>query len=225
MTQYVFDSREVIRYRYPTHTNDLIMDRAQATASRRSSSSSSPARRRRSTSIPTPSRSSSSSRARARWGSGPDAAEKHPLKVGDFVRTPPGVPHSVRCLGDGRFVYLSIDCFVAGPDPAEPTWDCARPPDVRDNGWEFDAVKLGPVATARELSTSADRAPARWRNNDQALRRPRRVAPSRTPTTARSSRPGGSTSPMSGSIPARRSRRTRTSTRTRSTTWPRGPGS
>ena len=32
MTQYVFDPRQVIRYRYPTHTNDLIMDREQATA-------------------------------------------------------------------------------------------------------------------------------------------------------------------------------------------------
>ena len=33
MTQYVFDSRQALRYRFPTHTNDLIMDRRDATAS------------------------------------------------------------------------------------------------------------------------------------------------------------------------------------------------
>lgn len=32
MTQYVFDPRQVIRYRFPTHTNDLIMDRQHAAA-------------------------------------------------------------------------------------------------------------------------------------------------------------------------------------------------
>ena len=33
MTQYVFDTRQVVRYRFPTHTNDLIMDRRDAAAS------------------------------------------------------------------------------------------------------------------------------------------------------------------------------------------------
>ncbi len=32
MTQYVFSPRDVIRYRFPTHTNDLIMDRRAGTA-------------------------------------------------------------------------------------------------------------------------------------------------------------------------------------------------
>jgi hypothetical protein len=33
VTQYVFDARKVVRYRFPTHTNDLIMDRREASAS------------------------------------------------------------------------------------------------------------------------------------------------------------------------------------------------
>jgi mannose-6-phosphate isomerase-like protein (cupin superfamily) len=33
VTQYVFDSRKVSRYRFPTHTNDLIMDRRDAATS------------------------------------------------------------------------------------------------------------------------------------------------------------------------------------------------
>ena len=37
VTQYVFDPRDVVRYRFPTHTNDLIMDRARPSRRRRSS--------------------------------------------------------------------------------------------------------------------------------------------------------------------------------------------
>src|SRR5438876_6798561 len=33
LPQYVFDTRQAIRYRFPTHTNDLIMDRRDAAAS------------------------------------------------------------------------------------------------------------------------------------------------------------------------------------------------
>jgi quercetin dioxygenase-like cupin family protein len=145
VTQYVFDPREAVRYRYPTHTNDLIMDRWQAKASEAFFVILEPGE------APPIHVHADAEQVffildgEGELGVGPDAAEKHPLKAGDFVRTPPGVPHSVRCLGGSRFVYLSIDCFVAGPDPAEPTWDTHVHQMCRDNGWEFDAVKLGAV--------------------------------------------------------------------------------
>ena len=145
MTQYVFDSREVIRYRYPTHTNDLIMDRAQATASEAFFVILEPGESPPIHVHPDAEQVFFILEGEGEMGVGPDAAEKHPLKVGDFVRTPPGVPHSVSCLGGSRFVYLSIDCFVAGPDPAEPTWDSHVHQMCKDNGWAFNAVKLGPV--------------------------------------------------------------------------------
>jgi mannose-6-phosphate isomerase-like protein (cupin superfamily) len=78
-------------------------------------------------------------------GIGRSADEKYPLRVGDFVRTPPGVPHSVLCTGPSRLVYLSIDCFTAGPHPAEPTWDSHVHQMCIDHGWEFESVKLGRV--------------------------------------------------------------------------------
>ncbi len=31
MTRYVFSTAETIRYRYPTHVNDLVLDRVEAT--------------------------------------------------------------------------------------------------------------------------------------------------------------------------------------------------
>jgi quercetin dioxygenase-like cupin family protein len=145
VTQYVFDPRRVIRYRYPTHTNDLIMDRQEATAAEAFYVVLEPGE-----APPVHVHDDAEQvfyilEGRGELGIGPDAAEKHPLKVGDFVRTPPGVPHAVRCLGDSRFVYLSIDCFVAGPNPAEPTWDTHVRQMCADNGWDFDAVKIGPI--------------------------------------------------------------------------------
>ncbi len=43
-------------------------------------------------------------------------------------------------------MYLSIDCFTAGPSPDEPTWDAHVRAMCQLNGWDFDAVKLGPVS-------------------------------------------------------------------------------
>ncbi|MGZ5290690.1 MAG: cupin domain-containing protein, partial [Actinomycetota bacterium] len=148
VTQYVFDPRSVVRYRYPTHTNDLIMDRSQAVASEAFFVILEPGE-----SPPIHTHDDAEQvfyilEGEGELGVGPGAAEKHPLAVGDFVRTPPGVPHSVRCVGPSRFVYLSIDCFVAGPNPAEPTWDSHVRQMCADHGWAFDAVKLGPVVEA-----------------------------------------------------------------------------
>ncbi len=145
MTQYVFDSRQVVRYRFPTHTNDLIMDRQNASASEAFFVILEPGE-----APPVHLHTDVEQvffilEGEGELGIGAGTAEKHPLEVGDFVRTPPGVPHSVRCTGLSRFVYLSIDCFTAGHDPAEPTWDSHVQRMCTDNGWEFDAVKLGPV--------------------------------------------------------------------------------
>ena len=74
--------------------------------------------------------------------SGPTSVE---LAPGDFVRTPPGLYHAVRNTGQGRFTYLSIDCFTGGPTPEEPTWDAHVRAMCELNGWDFDAVKLGQV--------------------------------------------------------------------------------
>ena len=145
MTQYVFDAREVIRYRYPTHTNDLIMDRQYASASEAFFVILEPGE-----APPVHVHEDAEQvffilEGEGQLGVGPGAAETYPLKVGDFVRTPPGVPHSVRCTGSSRLVYLSIDCFVAGPAPEEPTWDSHVRTMCATNGWDFDAVKLGRV--------------------------------------------------------------------------------
>lgn len=145
MTQYVFDPREAIRYRFPTHTNDLIMDRKDAAASEAFFVVLEPGE-----APPIHVHEDAEQvffilEGEGEMGVGLDASEVHPLRAGNFVRTPPGLPHAVRCTGSSRLVYLSIDCFTAGPSPEEPTWDAHVRVMCATNGWDFDAVKLGHV--------------------------------------------------------------------------------
>ncbi len=42
-------------------------------------------------------------------------------------------------------MYLSIDCFTAGPPAEEPTWDSHVRQMCATNGWAFDEVKQGRV--------------------------------------------------------------------------------
>ena len=145
MTQYVFHPGDARRYRFPTHTNDLIMDRADGAASEAFFVVLEPGE-----APPIHTHTDAEQvffvlEGDGELGVGPDAAERYPLRPGDFVRTPPGVPHQVRCLGDTRFVYLSVDCFTAGPPAAEPTWESHVRVMCATNGWDMDAVRLGRV--------------------------------------------------------------------------------
>ena len=145
MTQYVFDSRRALRYRFPTHTNDLIMDRRDA-ASEAFFVVLEPGE-----APPLHVHDGVEQVFYVLEGEGlltigKDRQETFPVRAGDFVRTPPGIHHAIRCTGPARFVYLSIDCFVAGPPADEPTWDSHVRVMCAEHGWDFDAIQLGPVA-------------------------------------------------------------------------------
>jgi mannose-6-phosphate isomerase-like protein (cupin superfamily) len=145
LPQYVFDTRQAIRYRFPTHTNDLIMDRKNAAASEAFFVILEPGE------APPPHVHDDAEQVfyvlegEGRMTVGRDEGETVELRVGDFVRTPPGTPHAVLATGPSRLVYLSIDCFTAGPPPSEPTWDSHVRAMCAEHGWDFDSVRLGPV--------------------------------------------------------------------------------
>jgi quercetin dioxygenase-like cupin family protein len=146
--QYVFRPGDAVRYRFPTHTNDLIMDRADGAASEAFFVVLEPGE-----SPPRHAHHDAEQvffilEGEGELSVGDDAGMRHPLRPGDFVRTPPGEPHQVSCVGDTRFVYLSVDCFVAGPPAEEPTWDSHVRVMCATNGWDFDAVRVGRVEGA-----------------------------------------------------------------------------
>lgn len=152
MAQYVFSPDAVLRYRFPTHTNDLIMDRKQAATSEAFFVVLEPGEapplhvHRDAEQVFYVLRGSGELRVVA------DGDERFPLRPGDFVRTPPGVHHAVTCTGSEPFVYLSIDCFVAGPSEAEPTWDSHVEVMCRENGWDLEAVRHGPIDATSYLT-------------------------------------------------------------------------
>ena len=146
MPTYVFHARDAIRYRFPTHTNDLIMDRADAAASEAFFVILEPGEAPPFHVHPDAEQVfyvlEGQAELTVREPQGPANVA---LAPGDFVRTPPGLYHAVRNTGEGRFTYLSIDCFTAGHTADEPTWDAHVRAMCELNGWDFDAVKLGSV--------------------------------------------------------------------------------
>lgn len=145
MPKYVFHARDVIRYRFPTHTNDLIMDRQEATTSEAFFVVLQPGESPPLHVHPDAEQVFFILEGEAEMTVGMESQERFPLRVGDFVRTPPGTYHAVRCTSPTRFVYLSIDCFTGGPTKDEPTWDSHVRAMCELNDWDFDAVKLGPI--------------------------------------------------------------------------------
>jgi oxalate decarboxylase/phosphoglucose isomerase-like protein (cupin superfamily) len=142
----VFHARDAIRYRFPTHINDLVMDRADAAASEAFFVILEPGEAPPVHVHPDAEQVFFVLEGQAEMMvREPGGDTTVALAPGDFVRTPPGLYHAVTNTGEGRFTYLSIDCFTAGHTAEEPTWDSHVRAMCELNGWDFDAVKLGPV--------------------------------------------------------------------------------
>ena len=146
MTTYVFHARDAIRYRFPTHTNDLLMGRENAATSEAFFVILEPGEAPPFHVHPDAEQVffvlEGTAEMTVREPSGPVTVA---LGQGDFVRTPPGLYHAVRNTGAGRFIYLSIDCFTGGPMAEEPTWDAHVQGMCELNGWDLYSVTLWKV--------------------------------------------------------------------------------
>ncbi len=139
-TRYVFDTQDTIRYRFPTHTTDLIMDRAEAHTSEAFLVILEPGE--------SPPRHIHDDmeqvfyvlRGNGALEIGPQAL-RFPVKPGDLVRIPPHTYHRIRCDNRQPLVYLSVDCFLAGRPKDEPTWESHLRVMCKQNGWDFKKVR------------------------------------------------------------------------------------
>jgi quercetin dioxygenase-like cupin family protein len=144
MSQFVFDTSDVIRYRFPTHTNDLILDRADSEVAEAFLVRVEPGE-----GVPVHSHDNGEQlfyilEGEGEMAVGADSTDRYDLHASNFVRTPRGVPHSVKCVGDKTLVYLSIDCFTdAHAD--ESTWDSHVRVMCAEHGWDFEDVKKGHI--------------------------------------------------------------------------------
>lgn len=140
-TRYVFSTTETTRYRFPTHTNDLVMDRSEAQTSEAFMVVLEPGE------APPLHKHDDTEQVfyivngAGRLHIGPAGEQQFPVAPGDVVRIPPDTLHRIQCQGSQPLTYLSIDCFVNGRPASEPTWDSHVQVICRQNGWDFESVR------------------------------------------------------------------------------------
>ena len=139
-SKYVFDTSETVHYRFPTHTNDLIMDRAEAETSEAFIVVLEPGE-----SPPLHIHHDTEQVFYVLRGAGilrigAKESEAFPVKPGDLVRIPPHTLHRICCDGSEPLRYLSIDCFLRGRPVDEPTWESHVRTMCRENNWDFEEI-------------------------------------------------------------------------------------
>jgi mannose-6-phosphate isomerase-like protein (cupin superfamily) len=138
--KYVFSTSETIRYRFPTHENDLVMNRSEAETSEVFIVVLQPGE-----SPPLHVHHDTEQIFYMIQGTGvlrigEDGSQQFPVKPGDVMRIPLHTFHSVLCDSQESIVYLSIDCFLGGRPVAEPTWEAHIRVLCEQNGWDFSKV-------------------------------------------------------------------------------------
>jgi quercetin dioxygenase-like cupin family protein len=135
--KFVFSTKETVRYRFPTHVNDLVMDRADAEASEVFVVVLDPGE-----GPPLHVHDDTEQIFYVLEGAGELQVGRRSQAVnpGDVVRIPRHTPHRIQCLGTGPMRYLSVDCFVGGRPAGEPTWESHVRAVCACNGWDFDSV-------------------------------------------------------------------------------------
>lgn len=138
--KYVFPISQYTHYRFPTHTNDLVMDRSEATCSEVFVVVLEPGE-----APPRHNHEDTEQIFHVLEGTGKleigTPPTEHPVKPGDVVRVPVGVFHRIFCTGEKPLRYLAIDCFPAGRPHAEPTWDSHVQVMCKNNGWDYSQVR------------------------------------------------------------------------------------
>jgi quercetin dioxygenase-like cupin family protein len=141
MTHYVFSTTATIRYRYPTHVNDLVLDRAEAATTEVFIVVLEPGE-----APPLHQHDDTEQIFYIMEGIGTltigDPAQHFSVKPGDVVRIPPHTLHSITCDGSVTLRYLSVDAFVGEKPAAEPTWDSHVKTLCAHFGWDFNQVKM-----------------------------------------------------------------------------------
>jgi mannose-6-phosphate isomerase-like protein (cupin superfamily) len=140
MTRYVFSTADTIRYRYPTHINDLVLDRAEAATTEVFIVVLGPGE-----APPLHQHDDTEQIFYIMEGVGTltisDPAQHFNVKPGDVVRIPPYTLHSIKSDGTTPLRYLSVDAFVGEKPEAEPTWDSHVQTLCNRFGWDFKQVK------------------------------------------------------------------------------------
>ena len=139
--KFVFSTKEATVYRFPTHTNELVMDRTEAETSEAFLVVLKPGE-----APPLHVHHDTEQIFYVLEGAGElhiggDARRRFPVGPGNLVRIPPHTHHRILCQGSEPLVYLSVDCFLGARPENEPTWDSHVRVLCAQNGWDFGQVR------------------------------------------------------------------------------------
>ena len=140
--KYVFPTHNPIRYKFPTHINDLVMDRAEARFSEVFIVIIEPDK-----APPVHKHDDTEQIFYIIQGEGtlfigkesPDAIQ---VSLGDVVRIPVGAWHTIQADKGDTLKYLAIDCFGSIRNPDEPTWDSHVRVLCEEQGWDYESVLI-----------------------------------------------------------------------------------
>jgi mannose-6-phosphate isomerase-like protein (cupin superfamily) len=137
--KYVFDTINRMRYTFPTHINDLMIDRADAKTSEVFIV------------IVKPGKATHLHRhddveqifyivdGEGALFIGPQK-KKFNVKPAQVVKIPPKTLHTVRAKGKKALRYICIDCFCPNRKNNEPTWTSHVHEICREQGYNFEDV-------------------------------------------------------------------------------------
>jgi mannose-6-phosphate isomerase-like protein (cupin superfamily) len=139
-TRYVFNTSQTRKYRFPTHTNELVVDRADSAASEvfvvvLEPGEAPPMHKHDDTE-----QVFYITEGEGRLEIGREA-KPFDVKPGDVVRVPPSTLHRIHCVGSKPLRYIAVDCFPGGRPTHEPTWDSHVKVVCREQGWEYEKVR------------------------------------------------------------------------------------
>jgi len=137
-TQFVFPTDSLKRYQFPTHINDIVVDRADSAFSEVFIVLVKP------NEAPLYHKHDDTEQVfYILEGNGVltvgDDRQQFDVKPGDVVRIPVSTLHSIKAGSQQTLKYVCIDCFGKKPVD-EPTWADHVKVVCETNGWDFDKV-------------------------------------------------------------------------------------
>jgi quercetin dioxygenase-like cupin family protein len=136
---YVFQTTNLKRYRFPTHINDLVIDRLESQFCVVFMVIVEPGKSVLFHSHPDLEQVFYVTEGNGLLVIGGDEKE-FVIKQGDVVRIPVDTLHTVRAVDDNGCKYLAVDCFGPNHSEDESTWDEHVKGNCRKLGWDYDKV-------------------------------------------------------------------------------------
>ena len=138
--QYVFDTTKTTRYCFPTHINDLVMDRADAATSEVFVVIIEPGK-----APPMHTHDDTEQIFYIIEGKGTlkigKGGPEFDVSPGQIVRIPPSTPHLIKCTSTNPLKYIAVDCFINGRPKEEPTWESHAKVICKINSWDIKSVR------------------------------------------------------------------------------------